>query len=210
MVALAATSIAAHAHAQETPCSGCRDEQLHPEFLHMELGYERMALTSAGSNFGASGLESHSGSELGFVSPTANLIDFRWTMFAGRGIGFVSETAFGWAGSDATPTDPYAQHVRGNMIVMDFGFGIEGLVPLGGGVMLRAAAMTGPQILMIPLDVQSASSRSNSLGVVQWFVRPRLALEAPLADHVLLGTYVTDDIVRVKSWGGGGYVAFTF
>jgi hypothetical protein len=97
------------------------------------------------------------------------------------------------------------------MILMDFGMGIEGLVPLGGGVMLRAAATTGPQIMMVPLDVQSTSSsgRSNALGALQWFVRPRLSLEIPIVDHVLLGTYVTDDLVRVKSWGGGGYLAFT-
>ena len=122
----------------------------------------------------------------------------------------MSETAFGWAPSDATATDAYAQHVKGSMLVASFGFGIEGIVPLGGGVRLRAAATAGPQLLMIPLDVTSPTGRSNSLGAIQLFVRPRVALEVPVTENVLLGAFVTDDLLRVASWGSGAYVAFAF
>ena len=208
IVVLAATSIASRAHADDAPCSGCRDDQLHPEILHMELGFVRMAMPVAGSNFSASGFPTHTGSELGFVTPTANLFDMRMTLLAGRGIGFVSDTNIGWAESDAPATDPYAQHVKGTMVVAQIGFGVEGIIPLGGGVQLRAAATTGPQFVTIPLDTTNASGRSNALGAFQWFLRPRVAIEAPITTGVMLGAFVTDDVLRVRSWGGGGYVAF--
>jgi hypothetical protein len=210
IVCLAAGAVTTRAQAEDTRCSGCRDDQIHPEILHMEFGYQRMALPVAGTNFGSSTLPSHTGSELGFVTPTANMMDFHWTLFAGRGLGFVSDFAVGWAGSDAPATDAFAQHVTGSMVIANFGFGLEGIVPLGGGVNLRAAATTGPQLLMIPVDIPSANGRNQGLAAVQWFIRPRVALEGPLADHVMLGTYLTDDLLRVRSWGGGAYVAFAF
>jgi hypothetical protein len=210
LLVVGATSITTRAHADDTPCSGCRDDQVHPEMMHVELGFERMSMNAGGSDFSSRGFPTHTGSELGFVTPTANLFDVRMTLFAGRGIGFVSDTAIGWAESDAAATDPYAQHVKGSMVVAQIGFGIEGLVPLGGGVQIRAAATTGPQFMTIPLDTTSSSGRSNALGAFQWFIRPRVALEVPIADHVMLGAFVTNDLMRVRSWGGGGYVGYVF
>src|SRR5258708_39907207 len=115
----------------------------------MSHGYERLVLPVADSTFAGgsgTGLPSHTGRELGFISPAANLVDFR-VGFSGRsGLGIVTETMFGgWASSDATGTDPFAQQGRGSLFVIAFGRGLVGRLPLGGGGLHLPAVTTGPQ-----------------------------------------------------------------
>jgi hypothetical protein len=200
-----ALALATSARAQET-CSGCRDE--NRERMHFALGYERLVLPVADTTFhGGDTLPSHTGRELGFLSPAVSALDFRWSFSGRRGFGLVIENIIGgWGARDAVGTDPFASEVRGDMIIMDWGFGIEGRVPLGGGVQLRTDVTAGPQIAMVKV---SDAPRNNSLAAIQLFLRPRVALEVPLVDHFHLGAFLTDDVLRVRSWGFGAYAGFS-
>jgi hypothetical protein len=189
-------------------CSGCRDDDPYPERRHFAFGYERLVLSVADTTFhGGDTLPSHTGRELGFITPAANMIDFRWGFFGRHDFGLALETMIGGgAASDAVGTDPFAQQVRGDLFVMAFGVGIEGRIPLGSGVQLRADATTGPQIAMVKV---SDSPRNNSLVAIQLFLRPRIALEVPIVQRFHVGAFLTDDLIRVQSWGAGGYLGFS-
>ena len=172
------------------------------------IGYERLPLSVGDATFRVEGLSSHTGKELGFSSPVAQVIDMRSEIQVVDEMFIVLDSEVGgWAKRDTTATDPYASHVRGDITVGGVAFGLGDALRLGGHLVVRGDVTLGVQLLGIPVSPRP-SPRGGDVAV-QFFVRPRVALEVPVDEIFALGAFVSDDAVRPRLVAFGGFIGIS-
>jgi hypothetical protein len=202
--AIVASATAAHADEPEHTKS-----KLSKYVRQFTIGYERLPLSVGDSTFWANGAPSHTGKELGFISPIAQVLDMRCELgVSGDLVVVLDSFVGGWAKSDTVATDPYVSRVTGDIVVVGSGVGLGDVLRLGDHVVVRGDFTLGFQMPQIPVWPHP-SRRNSGINAFQIFVRPRVALEVPLSDIFALGAFVSDDVVRPGLVAFGGYVGIT-